>query len=75
MKEGYEKNETEMTIEVKRDGETTFRFGNAPKATEELPDAPQTGDNSNIGFYFFTMISSLLCLVILLFVRKRNNLN
>ena len=73
--EGYDKNETEMTIEVKRDGETTFRFGNTPTAIEELPEAPQTGDNSNIGFYFFTMISSLLCLVILLFVRKRNNLN
>ena len=73
--EGYNKNETEMTIEVKKDGETTFRFGNTPEAIEELPESPQTGDNSNIGFYFFTMISSLLCLVILLFVRKRNNLN
>lgn len=36
-----------------------------------MPDSPQTGDNTNIGFYFALMIISLIMLIILLFERRR----
>ena len=36
------------------------------------PQAPQTGDNSNMGLWFALMISSLAMLIILLFWRKKD---
>jgi len=39
------------------------------------PQAPQTGDNSNIGLWFALMISSLAMLIILLVWRKKDKEN
>ena len=68
--EGYQlSNAVEFT--VTETGEIlVVNIENQP-ANPDTPPSPQTGDTSNIGFYLFTMITSLLCLAGTVFIKKR----
>ena len=72
-KTGYYKDEVVIVAEITEDGTTlTYEIENQKIPPEpDVPDSPQTGDNSKLGLWFGLMILSLLSAVgLILYGRK-----
>ena len=61
----------DVTVTIEADKEVVAEMHNEKKPEPEYPDSPQTGDNSNIGFWIILMLASATALVVLLFVSKK----
>lgn len=71
-KEGYQKNDTETSVEITEDGQTvTVELTNEKIPEPVVPDNPKTGDESNLLLWFGLMFAALAGLAVLFIIRRR----